>query len=128
MLYRKIMFVGAASAFMLSGCGSGSTEETVENTTTTPIENSTATLPASYTENDGRLLASSCFQCHGTNGQSTNSWDSLSADEMNEMIGEHPLMDAIGIGYTQSEILAMTGWLSTVSYSSDDENEGDDDD
>jgi len=85
-------------------------------------------LPTTFNINDGRLLASSCFQCHGTNGKSVNSWDSLSASEMNEMIGEHPLMDAIGIGYTNDEILKMTDWLRTIPNSTNSENKGDDND
>jgi len=102
---------------------------TIDNTNITPF-----TLPTTYTPNNGRVLASSCFGCHGTNGKSTNGWDSLSAGEMNEETYEHPLMDAIGVGYTNSEVAAIANWLSTMPNSGDNENgdenenEGGDDD
>lgn len=48
-----------------------------------------------YTPNDGRLLASNCFQCHGVNGANSKAFDSLAGEndvykellEMNQSSG-----------------------------------------
>lgn len=48
-----------------------------------------------YTTNDGRLLASNCFQCHGVNGANSKAFDSLAGEndvykellEMNQSSG-----------------------------------------
>jgi len=123
----RYSFLSILAIVIFSGCGGGG------NNTTTAVKTN-VTLPTTYTPNNGRVLASSCFGCHGTNGKSTNGWDSLSAGEMDEMIGEHPLMDAIGVGYTNSEVVAIANWLSTMPNSGDNENgdenenEGGDDD
>ena len=77
---------------------------------------STLTLPTSYSQNDGRLLASQCFQCHGTNGVSTNSWDSIAGeDEMDEVFGEDAIMDAQAHGYTTQELNLIGSYLKTLS-------------
>jgi cytochrome c553 len=46
------------------------------------------TLPLSYTPVRGRLLASQCFQCHGTNGNSVTHWDSISGESASENLEE----------------------------------------
>ncbi len=82
---------------------------------------STLTLPTSYSQNDGRLLASQCFQCHGTNGVSTNSWDSIAGeDEMDEVFGEDAIMDAQAHGYTTQELNLIGSYLKTLSKHHDD--------
>ncbi len=82
---------------------------------------STTTLPTSYSQNDGRLLASQCFQCHGTNGVSTNSWDSIAGeDEMDEVFGEDAIMDAQAHGYTTQELNLIGSYLKTLSKHHDD--------
>ncbi len=81
---------------------------------------STLTLPTSYSQNDGRLLASQCFQCHGTNGVSTNSWDSIAGeDEMDEVFGEDAIMDAQAHGYTTQELNLIGSYLKTLSRNND---------
>ncbi len=72
---------------------------------------------AQYTPNSGRLLASQCAQCHGTNGYSVNSWDRLVgsddiAREMYEYSTAH-IMGAQTIGYTPSEINAISYYFLT---------------
>jgi hypothetical protein len=74
------------------------------------------TLPTLYEPNNGRLLASQCAQCHGTNGISTNEWDSIAGEDdlASEMFDdEHPIMKAQANGYTSTEINTIESWLST---------------
>lgn len=94
---------------------------TTTNTTYTPVQNYTATT--------GRLLVSQCAQCHGTNGRSVTSWDSIT-DEANElaseMFEEGGIMLAQAHGYTTTEIQAMASWLASQPYSSNDDDHDDD--
>lgn len=81
-----------------------------------------------YTVNDGRLLGANCAQCHGTNGNSVNSWDSIAGEsnlrsEFYE--DDDPLMSAVAHGFTTTEVDLIGNWLSTVTST---ENEGEDDD
>ena len=74
-------------------------------------------LPTTYTVNTGRLLGSQCAQCHGTNGISSNEWDSIAgednlADEIYE--DDEPIMSAQAHGYTSEEILLIGNWLKTL--------------
>jgi len=75
-------------------------------------------LPTGYTVNAGRLLGSQCAQCHGTNGISTNSWDSIAGesnleDEIYE--DDEPIMMAQAHGYTSEEIILIGDWLKTLT-------------
>ncbi len=88
-----------------------------DDTTTTP---DTTTPVTEYTVQKGRLLASQCAQCHGTDGYSTTSWDSIREEsgdsseiieEMNEYSTAH-IMGAQAIGYTDEERQALAEWLS----------------
>lgn len=83
-----------------------------------------------YTVTSGRLLASQCAQCHGTNGSSTNSWDSIAGESAAELVsemleikaGEEDLiMQAQAHGYTDSEIQALASWLATQPSSDNDD-------
>lgn len=80
-------------------------------------------LPQSYTPNDGRLLGSQCAQCHGTNGISTNEWDSIAGeDELEEEMyeDEEPIMSAQAKGYTSGEVSLMSDWLRTLKNNKGD--------
>ena len=84
-----------------------------------------------YTPKVGRLLASQCFQCHGTNGKSTNGWDSIAGESASETVedmqefksGEEdePIMEAQAHGYSDTEIAALADWLATQSSSEDED-------
>ena len=83
-----------------------------------------------YTVTGGRLLASQCAQCHGTNGSSTNSWDSIAGESAAELVSEmleiqrgeeDPIMQAQAHGYTADEIAALAAWLATQSSSDNDD-------
>jgi hypothetical protein len=74
-------------------------------------------LPTTYTANAGRLLGSQCAQCHGTNGVSSNEWDSIAGED--DLAGEifeddEPIMSAQAHGYTSEEIILIGNWLKTL--------------
>ena len=76
----------------------------------------TSTVPA------GRLLASNCFQCHGTNGKGPG-FDKLagkSASELYKDLKEFQsgkegdgIMARHAMGYTDAQLQALSQWLST---------------
>jgi len=86
-----------------------------------------ATLPAlaaAQTVPAGRLLASNCFQCHGTNGKGPG-FERLagkSADELYEELQEFKLgredegglMSKHALGYSDAQLRAVAQYLSTL--------------
>lgn len=92
---------------------------------------STVYTPVSaYTASVGRLLASQCAQCHGTNGHSVNSWDSLAGESASELVEEMleikageeaPIMQAQAHGYSDAEIRALAEWFATQPGSESEE-------
>ena len=70
----------------------------------------------------GRLLASNCFQCHGTNGKGPG-FESLagkSASELFKDLKEHQqgkegdgIMARHALGFTDEQLRALAQWLST---------------
>jgi len=83
------------------------------NTRTT----TTVVLPISYKADAGRLLGSQCAQCHGTNGRSVNSWESIAGE--GDLAGEiyedeEPIMSAQAHGYSSEEITLIGNWLKTL--------------
>lgn len=78
-------------------------------------------LPAAaQTPPPGRLLASNCFQCHGTNGK--GGFDSIagkSAAELFEKLKAFQsgkegdgIMARHALGYSDEQIRQLAGWLS----------------
>ncbi len=75
----------------------------------------------------GRLLASNCFQCHGTNGAGS-SFDSLIGEapdeiykKLREMQSENPgnnIMKAHARGYTDEQMRQISTYLSQQRSSS----------
>lgn len=70
----------------------------------------------------GRLLASNCFQCHGTNG-SGGGIDSINGKSVNEIYKElkemqrkstPEMMDMHARGYTDAEIKLLATYLATL--------------
>ena len=52
-------------------------------------------LAQALTAEDGRLLASNCFQCHGTNGKApSGGFDTLAGESAREIYGELKEMQA----------------------------------
>lgn len=70
----------------------------------------------------GRLAASNCFQCHGTDGRSTVGFDRLAGKSANEIYGEliemrarpipEGIMDVHAKGYTDSQLREIADYFS----------------
>lgn len=70
----------------------------------------------------GRLLASNCFQCHGTNGKGPG-FDQLAGKSANSIYGElkefqsgqegNGIMARHAMGYTDAQLRELANWLST---------------
>lgn len=73
------------------------------------------------TSPSGRLLASNCFQCHGTNGKGPG-FERLSGESANEIYKElkefqsgkegNGIMAKHALGYTDAQLRALSDWLS----------------
>ena len=71
---------------------------------------------------EGRLLASNCFQCHGTNGKGPG-FDRLAGKSASDILHElreyqagkegNGLMARHAMGYTDAQLQAIAQWLST---------------
>lgn len=68
----------------------------------------------------GRLLASNCFQCHGTNG--TGGFERIAGESAKEIVEEltemrtktHPgIMDTHARGYTDAQIKLIADYFAT---------------
>ena len=105
------------SIIFIAGCGGGSDNT---NTSKAPV---TPTLASSYKVDDGRLLASNCYGCHGTNGYSTTRWDSIAGEDelYEEMHEKGGIMGVQTDGFTYEEISKMQNFLTTLSKNSDDD-------
>lgn len=72
----------------------------------------------------GRLLASNCFQCHGTNGKGPG-FDRLAGESASEIYEElvemrakaskanTDIMTKHAMGYTDAQLRQLAQWLST---------------
>jgi sulfide dehydrogenase cytochrome subunit len=77
----------------------------------------TAALPHS-----GRLLASNCFQCHGTDGRSKLGFDRLAGKSVNDIYGDliemkakpgsEGIMGVHAMGYTDAQIREIADYFS----------------
>jgi cytochrome c553 len=77
---------------------------------------------AAQTVPTGRLLASNCFQCHGTNGKGPG-FDKLAGKSANEIYKEllefragkegKGIMAAHAMGYTDAQLRDLSVYLST---------------
>jgi mono/diheme cytochrome c family protein len=71
--------------------------------------------PTASASTEGRLLASNCFQCHGTNG--TGGFDSIRGSEANEVLefltktASKDIMAAHAQGYTRAQLLKIIAYL-----------------
>ena len=70
----------------------------------------------------GRLLASNCFQCHGTNGKGPG-FDDINGKSVGEIYKKlkefqsgkegNGLMTKHALGYTDAQMVVLDKWLST---------------
>lgn len=79
-----------------------------------------ASMGFAQTPPPGRLLASNCFQCHGTNGKGPG-FETLAGksaykiyNELKEMQAENKgIMSKHAWGYDDNQLWALSTWLST---------------
>ncbi len=110
----KIAVGVLVSAVILSSCK----EQFLTETPTTGLSQQSARA-AAVTEHPGRLMASNCFQCHGTNGYGM---EHLAGMKVNELIGEMNEMKSKNVGadimnvhaqaYTTDEIKLIADFFS----------------
>ena len=72
----------------------------------------------------GQLLASMCFQCHGTNGQAVGGFESIAGKSSREIYKEllemskrtkpEGIMDLQARAYTPNQILQIANYLATL--------------
>ena len=83
-----------------------------------------------------RLLASQCFQCHGTDGKSTTDIDSLAGESQSELVSEMremkaknkvDLMHYQAKAYTDAQIQLIAAYFASISGGGNN-NDNDDDD
>ncbi len=70
----------------------------------------------------GRLLASNCFQCHGTNGKGPG-FDRLAGQSANSIYSDlkefqsgkegNGIMARHALGYTDAQLRELSNWLAT---------------
>ena len=81
--------------------------------------------PATAQVPPGRLLASQCAQCHGTNGQGPG-FDELAGKSANDLYNDlremklrpvEGIMDRQARGYTDQQLRLIADYLSTISPS-----------
>lgn len=127
------IMVGVAACALLAGLRLSPVDATARaqvGTPTAPASTTAAYLPALTTSlqqtlqspTAGRLLASNCFQCHGTDGKSTGGIERLAGMSAAEMIDEmqsmrvepigNNIMKAHARGYTDAELLLIADYFS----------------
>jgi cytochrome c553 len=123
---RRTTPIGAAALVLLGTLVATPAIATGVAATTSPgaaRSNTTALLaPAAITTNSARLLASNCYQCHGTYG--TGGFERLAGESATEIYSElkelaastssNNIMAAHAAGYTDAQLRAIAAYLSTA--------------
>lgn len=102
----------------LAGCGGGSDSGFADVATagkTRPSATTATTTVAQPTNTEGRLLASNCFQCHGTLG--LGGFDKIRGSEASEVLefmtktANRDIMAAHAQGYTPDQLKKIIAYL-----------------
>lgn len=108
--------------YRISGSTAGSAVVQFKDRTSTAKVNVAVTgLPTGAL--NGRLLASNCFQCHGTNG--TGGFDRLAGKSANEIYGElrefangaedaNGIMAAHAMGFSDAQLKSIASYFASV--------------
>jgi cytochrome c553 len=111
------------STVIVQGNVAGTAKVTVSDSKTSRTVSVTVTAGGSSGNTDGRLLASNCFQCHGTNG--SGGFEKLLGETEAEIFDElvefaSGQEDADGImaahtkGYTEAQMRAIAKYLANL--------------
>lgn len=119
---RGAVWVAVAASIVLAACGGGSggdgaatTKSSPPRSTISSLSSTTAPAATVAASTEGRLLASNCFQCHGTNG--TGGFDSIrggEAEEITEFLtktASKDIMAAHAQGYTPAQLQKIIAYL-----------------
>lgn len=99
------------------------------------LSNTNITAAGVVVPDGGRLLASQCFQCHGTDGKSTTGIDSLAGESQNEIVSEMremkarnrvDLMHYQAKAYTDTQIQMIAAYFASVNGGGNNNNDDDD--
>lgn len=117
-----ISFVRSGNTVTVTGKVAGNATLTVRDSKTTI--NIPVTVTSSSANLNGRLLASNCYQCHGTNG--SGGFERLAGEqdmynELQEFLapnGEHAdgIMAAHLKGYTTAQLQAIANYFKNLNY------------
>ncbi len=93
------------------------------STSSSPSVTTSATTSAA-TPHPGRLLASNCFQCHGTEGRSLGGIDSIAGKSASDIYGDvkemqrkpvgDNIMFAHSHGYTDQELRLIADYFASL--------------
>ena len=105
-----VLLAGVAAA----GCGGGDATGTSALETPEGRRSSTTTV-AQAANTEGRLLASNCFQCHGTNGnggfEEIRGKDAKELIEFQDKPASRDIMAAHAQGYTTAQLRQIAAYL-----------------
>jgi cytochrome c553 len=117
-----------ALTYRISGSAAGNAEVKFKDATSdvqvkVVVTASTPTPPPPTGALNGRLLASNCFQCHGTNG--TGGFDSLAGKSATEIYGElrgfasgkedaNGIMAAHAMGFSDAQLKSIASYFASV--------------
>lgn len=125
----KTLIVIFLVGFLFVACSSSTDDETQNNTSINNSSENNSLLAQTYTKDEGRFLVAQCAACHGTNGYSTTSWDSIAGEGEFATDTFHGIMGAQTHAYSAEQKQAIDNYLNSLSEDEeDDENEEEDDD
>jgi len=99
-----------------TGSSAGNTLESRDGHSESSSDTGSTPSPTNIPVSSGRLLASNCFQCHGTNGSGGFERLSGEADEIREFLNRSPsgnIMAAHAQGYTPAQIDAIVAYFKS---------------
>lgn len=143
--YTTIPLLLAVGMFV-TACGGGTSSSSTDDNSSSGTEDTrtetdqgagsgtvSGTSPSGTTLSDGaRLLASQCFQCHGTDGHSQTGIDSLSGESEAELVEEmlemtyemeNDLMHYQARGYSEEQIRAIAAYIASLPGSGSEEGD-----
>lgn len=117
-----------ALTYRISGSAAGKAEVKFKDATSdvhvkVVVTATTSTPPTASGALNGRLLASNCFQCHGTNG--TGGFDRLAGKSAAEIYGElrgfasgkedaNGIMAAHAMGFSDTQLKSIASYFASV--------------